>query len=146
FLKPNRASLEMRNKTKPDVFEKYIVNARELCTYAPQSKEIRVFKLESKTGQGSEDNFLTFLFGMKAEDAKKRYQLTLLPPPRPGDEKWYHYIEVVARTPADRADFTRARLVLMASNFLPRQLWFEQPNGNEVTWDFNQLFTGVELR
>ncbi|HYT87269.1 MAG TPA: hypothetical protein VEL76_00985 [Gemmataceae bacterium] len=146
FLKPSRASLEMQNKAKPEVFEKLIVNASELCTYAPKSKEILVYKLQqdSKAGPASEDNFLTFLFGMKADDAKKRYQLRLLP--APPNDKWYYYVEVLPRTPADRADFTKARLVLTATNFLPRQLWFEQPNGNEVTWDFNRLEPGVALR
>ncbi|MCS7046763.1 MAG: hypothetical protein NZO58_10435, partial [Gemmataceae bacterium] len=25
------------------------------------------------------------------------------------------------------------------SNYLPRQLWFLEPNGNEVTWDFPRV-------
>src|SRR5262249_9142739 len=96
FLKPSRSSLEMLNKTKPgpDNCEKSIVNANELFNYPPQSKEIRVYKLQqdTKAGPGSEDNFLTFLFGMKADDAKKRYQIKLLP--QPPNDKWYYYLEV----------------------------------------------------
>jgi TIGR03009 family protein len=148
FLKPGRASLELHSKTNPQQFEKLVVNTNELCTYAPQSKQILVYKLQADSkpgqGQGSEDNFLTFLFGGKADEAKRRYQLKLLP--APPNDKWYYYLEIMPRSPTDRADFTRARLVLTATNFLPRQLWFEQPNGNEVTWDFNKLSTGVELR
>ena len=64
------------------------------------------------------------------------------PPPT---EKWYYYIQVVPRDPKDKADFTQARLVLTRDKFLPRQLWFEQPNGNEVTWDFTNLYTGAAL-
>jgi TIGR03009 family protein len=142
FLKPNMASLEMHNKANPQEFEKFIVNGQEVCVYAPKNKQIQVHKLPPpQPGQATDDNFLSFLMGMKAAQAVKRYQLTLLPSPPP-TEKWYYYIQVVPRDAKDKADFTQARLVLTRDKYLPRQLWFEQPNGNEVTWDFNQLLTG----
>lgn len=145
FLKPSRASLEMHNKAKPEVFEKYVCNGASLWVYNPQGKQLRVHKLPpTKSGQVSDDNFLSFLFGMKATQAKLRYDLKLLP--SPANDNWYYYIEIQPRERADKADFTRARLVLTRMNFLPRQLWFEQPNGNEVTWDFNKLLTAVDLR
>src|SRR5262249_36248302 len=54
FLKPNRASLEMRHKTKPELFEKYVCNGTNLWVWAPQSKLIRVHKLPPpKPGQVS---------------------------------------------------------------------------------------------
>ena len=71
---------------------------------------------------------------MKAAEAKQRYVLTYVPPP-PND-KWYHYLKVQAKHAQDKADFTEAHLVLNQTNYLPRQVWFHQPNGNEVTWDF----------
>ena len=67
----------------------------------PDQKEILVQKVEPKPGQVVEDNFLAFLFGMKADDAKKRYKLTLLQPPK-GDV-WYHYVDVEPRDNADPA-------------------------------------------
>jgi TIGR03009 family protein len=138
YVKPNRASLEMYQVNKPGEFKKYVCNGKELYEYAADAKEIRIHTLTApKAGQVSDDNFLTFLFGMKAADAKRRYQLTLQAPP-PNDT-WYHYIEVLPRDPSDKVDFTRARLVLLRSNYLPRQLWFLQPNGNEVTWDFPKV-------
>src|SRR5262249_10925473 len=82
-------------------------------------------------------------FGMKAEQAQQRYKLTLLP--APAGDKWYNYVQIEPREQADKADFTRARLVLSSSTSLPRQLWVEQPNGNAGTWDFENLFTGVVL-
>jgi TIGR03009 family protein len=139
FLKPNMASLEMHNKANPADFEKFLVSGSEACIYAPKSKQIQVHKLPP------DDSFIAFLRGMKAEDAQKRYQLKLLPSPPP-TEKWYYYIQVLPRALADKADFTQARLVLTRDKYLPRQLWFEQPNGNEVTWDFTNLYTGVALR
>src|SRR5262249_47876976 len=79
-LKPSYASLEMRHTKEPQRFEKFIINGQEVYTYAPDSKEIRIHRLPPpKSGQVAEDNVLSLVFGMKAEDAKKRYQLTLAP-------------------------------------------------------------------
>ena len=115
------------------IFEKYICTGTYLYEYAPASKVIRVHDLpQSKSGQISDDNFLAFLFGMKAVEAKQRYQLTLTPP----SDQYYHYLHIQPKMAQDKADFTVARLVLLRENFLPRQVWFHQPNGNEVTWDF----------
>jgi TIGR03009 family protein len=146
FLKPNMASLEMHNKQNAQDFEKYVCSGTELCVYAPKAKEIQVAKMPApKPGQPQEDNLLSLLIGMKADQAMKRYKLTLLPS-TPETEKWYYYIQVLPNEKADMAEFTRARLVLTTNTFLPRQVWFEQPNGNEVTWDFDKLFTGVPLQ
>lgn len=130
FLKPNMAILDLRNKQKPELFEKYICTGTYLYEYAPTNKVIRVHELpQTKPGQ-ADDNFLSFLFGMKAEDAKKRYDLKMSK-----EDQFYVYVDIVPKLPADKADFARAQLVLTKGTYLPRRLWFEQPNGNEVTWD-----------
>jgi TIGR03009 family protein len=132
----NLALLEMRREdNKTQVAEKFICTGTYLYQFLPAQKEIRAYELpRPKAGQVADDNFLTFLFGMKAEEAKKRYNLTLAK-----EDKWYVYVDVVPRTATDRADFARARLVLNKDSYLPRQLWFEHPNGNEVTWDVPRL-------
>jgi TIGR03009 family protein len=146
FLKPNMASLEMHNKANAAEFEKYVISGSEVCVYAPKSKQIQVHKLPPpQPGQTTDDSFLSFLMLPKAAQAMKRYQLTLIPSPPP-TEKWYYYIQVLPRDAKDKSDFTQARLVLTRDKFLPRQLWFEQPNGNEVTWDFTNLYTGAALQ
>jgi len=78
---------------------------------------------------------------MKAADAKGPLPAHLRA--GPATDKWYHYVRIIPKSAADRADFTEARLVLSASTFLPRQLWFQQPNGNEVTWDFPKVDNGA---
>jgi TIGR03009 family protein len=144
YMKPNLAMLEMRKKGKEDVFEKYICTGTFLYEYAPQEKEIRVHELPApKPGQVSDDSFLSFLFGMRAEEAKRRYDLRLVK--GPPEDQWYYYVEILPRFDADKQDFKRARLVLMASTFLPRELWFEQPNGNEVKWDIPKIEAGIPL-
>jgi TIGR03009 family protein len=131
----NLALLELKRENKTDIEEKFVCTGTYLYQFAPAQKEIRAYELpRPKPGQVADDNFLSFLFGMKADEARKRYTMTLAK-----EDKWYIYIDVVARTAADRSDFARARLVLNKDTYLPRQLWFEHANGNEVTWDVPRI-------
>jgi TIGR03009 family protein len=140
-MKPNLAMLEMVKKGKPEIFEKYICSGTFLYEFVPANKIIRAHELpQNQQGQLADDNFLSFLFGMKAEEAKRRYDLKLVK-----EDEWYIYIEVTPRFAADKADFQKARLTLNAKTFLPRQFWMEQPNGNEVTWDLPKSESGVKL-
>ena len=81
---------------------------------------------------------------MKAADAKKRYKLTYVPAP-PAQAKWYHFLKIEAVSSADKADFSEARLVLMADTFLPRQVWYRDPTGNEVTWDLSKVVNNAQI-
>lgn len=140
-----RASFEMIKKGRPEVYEKFIYTGSFLYEYAPQSKVIRVHELPPpKPGQVADDNLLALLFGMKAPDLKKRYQLTYVPPP--ANDKWYYYVKILPVETADKAEFTEARVVLMIKDSMPRQLWFQQPNGNETTWDITKVVNGADIR
>ncbi len=143
YLKPNFAMLEMQRKSKPEEFEKFVCSGQYLYQYLPAQKEIRAHPLPPpKAGQGvADDNFLSFLFGMKAEEAKRRYDLKLAK-----EDQFYVYIDVTPRFDQDKADFQRARLVLNKTNFMPRQLWFEQPNKDTVTWDIPTVDTKAPLK
>jgi TIGR03009 family protein len=132
----SRASLELHKQTpkgpSATIFEKYVCTGTYLYQYVPAKKVILVYDLPApKTGQIPDDNFLSFLFGMKAQEAKERYQLSLTP-----SDKYYHYVLIQPKLAQDKAEFTRARLVLRRDNFLPAQVWFHRPNGNEETWNF----------
>jgi TIGR03009 family protein len=141
YKKPNLASLELRRKDKPDVFEKYVSTGTFLYEFSPANKEVRVHELPPpKPGQVADDNFLSFLFGMRAEEAKRRYDLKLH-----SEDKYYYYIEVRPRYPADKADFQLAQLALTRSTMLPRMLTFFEPNGNRVTWDIPTIEQGARL-
>lgn len=141
FLKPNMAMLEMQKKGKPEVFEKYICTGTFLYEYVPANKIIRVHELPPpKSGQVSDESFLSFLFGMKAEECKRRYDLKMAK-----EDQWYVYMDILPRFAPDKADFQRARLVLNKATYLPRELWFEQPNGDEVTWDIPKSLPGAQV-
>lgn len=137
----NLAMLELKQDGKTDLTEKVICTGTYLYQYRPAQKEIHAYEMpKPKPGQVSDDGFLGLMFGMRAEEARRRFVLNLFK-----EDAYYVYVDIVPRFPADRADFSRARLVLMKDTFMPRQLWFEHPNGNEVTWDIPNLRTGVSL-
>jgi TIGR03009 family protein len=134
ILRPDRAHLYLKSASDPNIFEQYVFTGTHLWEVRPQNKIMRVHEIAAKPGQPVEDNFLNFLFGMKADDAKRRYDLTLAK-----EDQHYVYILVTAKTPSDRTDFTQARLVLFNNTFLPRQLIFETPNQDRINWDIPRI-------
>jgi TIGR03009 family protein len=144
----NLALLELKQEGKADFAEKVVCTGTYLYQFFPPQKEIRAYEMpKPKPGQVADDGFLGLLFGMKAEEAKKRFVLTFGSTPNApnGEDAHWIYVNILPRFPADKADFTRAQLVLSKETFLPRRLWFEHPNGNEVTWDIPRIQTGVTL-
>jgi TIGR03009 family protein len=144
YMKPNFAILHMQKKDKPQEYEKFVCTGTYLYQFLPAQQEIRVHQLPApKPGEGkiADDSFLSFMFGMKAEEAKRRYDLKLTK-----ETPDYIYIDITPRFPPDKADFARARIVLNKDSFLPRQLWFEQPNKDEVLWDIPRLDSKANLK
>lgn len=129
----NLALLEMRPKGQKDFSEKFICTGTYLYMFSPGTKEIKAYELpKTRPGEMADDNFLSFMFGMKAEEAKRRYDLKL-----DHQDDYYIYVNVTPRYPRDREDFQTARIVLYKKTFLPTQLYFRQPNNNEVQWDIS---------
>ena len=137
FLKsdiPNqtsRASLELENVGNKAVFEKIVLTGPYLYEFRPSAKEIRVHDVPvPKAGEGIDHNLMSLLFGMKVEQAKKRYDISFK-----GEDENYFYLQIVPLFDRDKAEFSVARLALVKKTYLPRQLYFLQANGNDVRWD-----------
>ena len=140
---PCRASLALYKEGRPEVFDKFICTGTYVYIYDSANKIIRFADQPTPgNGQLNDNNFLDFLFGMKAGDAKLRYQIIYVPP----TDKWYHYLHILPRTEQDKRSFKEARVALNASNFLPRQLWLLQANDDEVTWDFPRMTPNADVR
>lgn len=141
YMKPNLALLDLRQKDRPGVFERYVSTGTYLYEYNQANKELRYHELpQPKPGQVADDNFLSFLFGMKAEEAKRRYDMKLV-----GEDKYWIYIEVLPRLAADKEDFQKAQLALRQDTFLPGLLTFDEPNGNRISWEIPAIESGVRL-
>jgi TIGR03009 family protein len=138
FQRPTRAHLYMEKKSNPQIYERYLSTGTFLYEYRPQNQLLRIHELPQRgPGQGPiEDNFLSFLFGIEAREAKRRYEINLVK-----SDAHYHYLLIKPRFPQDKAEFSEARLVLWVTNLLPRQMEFIQPNGARVKWDIPQLDT-----
>ena len=150
FLKPtavkddtSRARLELTKVNNDKVFEKYICTGTYLYEYAPANQIVRVHNMPQNKQGGQQESFLSFLFGMGAEQAKARYHMEHILPNPP--DKHYHYIRIRPKLDQDKSDFSEARLSLYRANNLPAQIWYHQPNGNEITWNFSQLQIDVNI-
>jgi TIGR03009 family protein len=135
YLKPNMAILDLHREKNASQFEKFICTGQYLYEYSPTQKQIRVHPMPTdKNGKMADDNFLSFLLGMKAIDAKQRYDLKLLP-----EDANYIYLQVKPRTNEDHSEFSKAILALTKSTFMPRGLQFTEPNNNVIIWDIPSL-------
>jgi TIGR03009 family protein len=138
----NLALLEMKVEGQKEPKEKFICTGTYIYQFLPEQKEIRYYQLpKPEPGQAAEENnLLSLLFGMKADDVKRRYELKLSK-----EDTYYIYVDIAPRSAADRSDFQRAQLVLNKSNYLPRRLWFEHANRSTVMWDIPTLQPGMAL-
>jgi TIGR03009 family protein len=141
YMRPNLFSLELHRKDKPAVFEKYVCTGAFLYEYSQQKSEVRLHEISPpQPGKSQDDNILSFLFEIKAADAKNRYGLRLLNP-----DQNYVYVEVLPTRPADRQDFQKAYLALSQTTLMPRAIKMIEPNGNQLTFDFPAIDVGVRL-
>jgi TIGR03009 family protein len=144
YSKPNLATLLLVRTDKKEIYEKWICSGTSIYQFVPAEKKIVIHQLPpKKDGAVSDENFLGFMFGMKADDAKKRYNLQISSGKE--NDQYYVYIDIQPREDRDKADFEVARLVLNKDTYLPRQLWFRHPNGNETTWNIPQAKSGVQI-
>jgi len=141
YMKPNLARIELYRKDKPTVYEKYIFTPTFVYEFNQSSKEIRAHELPpAKPGQMADDNFLSFLLGMRAAEAKNRYDLRLVK-----EDQHYHYVEVFPRLDGDKSQFQTAQLALVRTTMLPRQVILLEPNGNQIIWDIPSVEPGARL-
>jgi TIGR03009 family protein len=140
----NLASLELTKTTNPDAIEKYLFTGSELHEYVFANKQVRVHKLPNlQQACLPQENLVGFLFGVGAEQVRQRYHLELKKTDRP--DTYYHYILITPKTARDKAAFTEARLAIYRENNMPAQIWFSQPNKNEVSWTFTKIQFNADI-
>ena len=134
---PTRALLEMTSKKDPNKYEKFLYTGTWLYEWVPALKVLRAHEVpQPKAGQPAMDeNIVALLTGMTSAAAQQRYTMKWVPDKK-DNNKYYHYIQIFPKADKDKADFTEARLVLTSKDFMPRQIWYHEPNGNTKTWDF----------
>src|SRR5262249_5390193 len=146
YQRPNLVLLELHKKYRPQVYEKVVSTGSRLFWFVPDSKVINAYELPmNRVGvfpgvNKFMETLVSLFFGMNSEEAAQRYELTLVK-----EDQHYAYIEFVPKRAADKATFVKARLVLNARTWLPRQIWYECVNGTELTWDLPKIIIDAAI-
>jgi TIGR03009 family protein len=117
-------------KNPNDFAEKFVCTGTYFYQFSREMKEVRAYELpRNAKGAMPDDNFLG-MFGLRSDEARRRYDLKLS-----REDANFIYIDIKPRLPRDLEEFTQAQIVLSKSNFIPRRVWYKQPNSTEVLWD-----------
>ncbi len=151
ILKPNHAKMLLKLADDPTNTKKWMhfsADGKFLRQYDYTQKVVLTDPLP-KDGVG-DDSMMSFLFMTSAANLKKRYDLSIdVEDPKRHTEN-YVYLRVLPRSKADAQDFERAEVVLWKNNtdekffdrwMLPARIWYKQPNGEQIMWDFQNMTT-----
>jgi TIGR03009 family protein len=149
LMKPNFARLmlkEAANPTNAKKWRHHVADGQYLWEFNYSSKVARVLQLP-KEGVG-DNTMITILSGMKAADVKKRFDVTVDVDDSTKFNENYIHFTIYPKTKEDQQEFKKAELVLWKNDkdpkyvdflLLPARLWFQSPNGNQVTWEFKNM-------
>jgi len=156
FQKPNMARIDLthqdevgkRDEEKTN-FERLFCTGQFIYEYSPKDKLIIIHDMP-KNNPAEDNMIMSFLKGMKAANAKERFDMTLSK-----EDQWYAYLLISPKTAADKQEFTAAQLTIWMKNpnpqgqpnlsMMPVRLWYRQPNGKEVTYTFGDMQPNVPL-
>ena len=150
LMKPNYAKMFLKEQNDPTNAKRwrhFVGDGQYLWDYQYSTKRAHVLQLPKEGG--GDNTMLAFLFGMKVDDIKKRYDLSIDVDDDKKHNEHYLHIGIRPKLKADMQEFEKAELVLWKSRaekwadvwMLPARLWFQHPNGNQITWQFQQMTT-----
>jgi TIGR03009 family protein len=139
-MKPNYAivRLDYTGDPKKEDYEAFICNGKAVYAYSGLERAITEYPLPdpAKNPGGATDNLMIdFLSGMKATDAKQRFELKLY-----NEDQHYVYLDIKPILGKDKQEFQQLRLALYGPNtkfaYLPAQVYMVKPNGDTEMWKF----------
>jgi TIGR03009 family protein len=139
-MKPNLAILRLDNAADPSKtdYEAYICDGKSVYVYEGLKKTITEIKIPQNQA-GVDNLMLDFLAGMKAKDAKERFDITLFK-----TDEHYIYLDIKPLRPADQREFKQLRLALYGPGpatakfaYLPAQVYMLKPNDDTEVWKFS---------
>ncbi|MFN0050723.1 MAG: hypothetical protein ACKV0T_00940 [Planctomycetales bacterium] len=126
-------------RLKPGDPERWVSTGKELLRIFDLEKTYeRVEIPEENRGENIVDTPLPFLFGMKAEQSKRRYKFELLESKKPyPDAIW---LDVEPRELRDSYHWSKARVIINRKTYLPEAVMLTDPGGNtETVHKFTQI-------
>ncbi len=114
----------------------WICTGNEVLVLTPSEKQFEAFPIPpNMQGEKIIQSPLPFLFGMKAEEAKRRFQLTLR-----GQNETSYVIDAVPRLQMDAQNYSHAMIALDKTNFIPRGVQLIDPAGTQMTkYTFSEI-------
>jgi len=110
--------------------ENWICNGQTITIVDPAQKQFEVHEIPPAVqGDNIVNSPLPFLFGLKADEAKKRFQMKLVQ-----DSEAEVAIDVIPLTKVDSQNYKQARVVLVKPHFLPRSVALIDPAGSIRTF------------
>ena len=123
-MKPNLARLRLSETANPANYEAYICNGRSVFAYDGNAKTLTEHTMDANAAAAGGDNLmLDFLSGMKAEDARRRFDLTLA-----REDAHYVYLDIKPKMPRDRQEFEQVRFAIYGPAtkhlaYMPARCW-----------------------
>ena len=122
---------------RADEPERWVCTGKEVFKINDKERTYEKFQIPPEAqGQNIIDGPLPFLFGMKADQAKKRYKMKLKK--KAENEIW---LEVIPRRAEDAGNWQRAIVIIDAERFVPNAVKLFDPTGAETV----HLFSNVEI-
>jgi TIGR03009 family protein len=115
--------------------ERWICTGEEIISFNEDDKTyVREELPPSMRGKNIVHSPLPFLFGMKAEDAKNRFNLTLV---SVGED--IVRLKVIPRMDSDRQNYHEAHIILDTKTYTPKAVQLIDPNGLETCYYFKNV-------
>lgn len=106
--------------------ERIVCTGKEVVQFKSDTGQIFVFPLEKdQAAKAIEEGPLPFLFNMKAEEAKQRYNIEMVNSPGPNT----YAVSIIPKLDVDRESFSKSYVVLDSSFILPIQIILDAPSG-----------------
>jgi TIGR03009 family protein len=128
FLDFQKISENGKAVNPPVAYEQIRCTGKEVFHYRNPTHQVFVYPLAKEDRKRAlEEGPLPFLFNMRADEAKKRYNLVLHT-----ETPTQYIIKIEPRVAIDREAFIRADVALDKNTFLPDALRLHAPNGKDT--------------
>jgi len=152
-MKPNFGIVRRDNQADNRDYEAYLCNGKSIFAYNGLQKRITEYPIPANEAAGaaefpifrifpalageSSNLMLDFLGGITADEAQKRFDISLHQ-----EDESYIYFEIRPILPKDKMQFDLIRLALFGPNtkhaYLPAQILLQYQNGDTITWKFKE--------
>ncbi|MFM7590485.1 MAG: outer-membrane lipoprotein carrier protein LolA [Isosphaeraceae bacterium] len=108
--------------------ERIIATGKDVYHYQTASRQVFIYPLSAEErAKALEEGPLPFLFNMKADKAKKRYNMSIL-----SENEQGAWIQIIPLEKFDQESFSKVYVLLNKQQFLPDRLILWAPNGKDT--------------